>query len=191
MMKTKIFIFTALFFCLMSLPFTANAIPVSAGDIVRVDFDLSGETPAPPYEGIYTSMAFGAGDYLNLGEGFSIGVFDDDGAGLADGTGYFLVYDIVGTFDLTNAWAAGVNYSGGYVSTFDVPGTISLLSTLPDLGNSLAALFTFESTTSESISWFGHDRILLPPTSVPEPASIVLIGLGLAGLGFAHRKKTT
>lgn len=40
---------------------------------------------------------------------------------------------------------------------------------------------------SYSANWTGSVNI--PQTSVPEPASIALLGFGLAGLGFARRKK--
>lgn len=186
-MKTSSFILSALFLIFTFIPLNSNAIPVGAGDIIRVDFDLSLETPAPPYEGIYTVLGFGSADYLNLGEGFSIALFDEDGAGLSDGTGYFVIYDVVGTFELDYGQAAGRFYDGSLVTdtTAYVNGALSSMSALPDVGNSLATPFSFTNTVGENISWFGHDRIFL----VPEPTVLLLFAIGLLGFALLKGKR--
>lgn len=178
-----------IFFGLITLPLSSQATLIQPGDIVRVDFDLSSEFPAPPYEGIYISTAFSSSNYLNTGEGFTIRVFDDGGQGLDDGTGYYLLFDIIGTFDLTEAWASGRFYSGSTVidTTPPVAGSISLISSLPDLSMSLANFHIVNKTTPGDTSWYGVD-MLLTQTAIPEPSMILLMAAGLSGIVILRKR---
>lgn len=173
-----------IFLCLVFFTNITSATVFTAGDIVRVDFDLSAELPSPPYDGIYTSMSFDNTDLLDPAEGFTVALFDDGGENLNDGIGYYLLYDIIGSFDLTNAWAAGRLYDGGTVSTDYIEGVISTVNLLPDLDTALSMPYSYTNPHTQSVSWVGLDRHIVIPESVPEPTTLLLMSIGLLGLAF-------
>ncbi|MFT4940662.1 MAG: hypothetical protein ACI88A_003719 [Paraglaciecola sp.] len=75
------------------------------------------------------------------------------------------------------------------VSTFDWSADL--------LDDSLSLGMRNEKTSYSYAYWYGNDNSQFAPTltidysseSVPEPSMIVLIGLGLAGVGFSRKKK--
>jgi len=189
---TKILTLFALAISLISVSLNSQAVIVNSGDIIRVDFDLSAETPTPPYEGLYVLFDFSSADYLNAGESLSVAVFDEDASVASDGIGYYLIYDIVGSFDLTRARTAGRFYNGNVVtdSTAYVDSAISSVGLLPDLNDSTTPVFEYTSVLPD-ISVLGHDRIFYPPSQrdLPEPNAIFLLGFGLLSLSFLRQRK--
>lgn len=189
-MNKRVILAIILLFAFYVFASNSYAILVESGDNLRVDFDLSEESLAGPYEGVYAAFSFDSSNYFSPEDGYSISVFDDNGSALEDGIGYLIIHDVFGSFDLIDASVAGRFYDAGIVTdtTGYVLSSISVLSSLPDLSSAIASSYPVTDLPGEA-SWVGID-IVFPesPKPVPEPSTFLLLVTCLIGLVGMKKK---
>jgi hypothetical protein len=116
---------------------------------------------------------------------------------LVPGVNYFLSFDLIGSRrGLTTSTT--VNF-GPYSQTFilasgnDTSGVVS--DTLVTVIAPTSAFLTFTSNTAGNVGALLDDVVVTSSspvtTGVPEPATLGLLALGLAGVGFARRKRAS
>lgn len=167
--------FIFLMTCLLSM--SANANLISNGDFSTGDitgWDLSG------------------GEYSQVQDGF-FREYDNSGwAILSQDIVTVAGEDYAISFDTKASVVAGNDFA------WAIDGVLTGITTTTDWASSFGSFIGtgvttniafYIATTSGSGTWFlDNISVTGPSVSVPAPASIALLGLGLAGFGFSRRK---
>lgn len=98
------------------------------------------------------------------------------------------------TFDLTSFWMTSAWDSVMDITLSGWLDGVQLYSTVFEVSRTEARNFTFDWLGIDSVRFddrgaqFAIDNIVLNETNVPEPTSLLLMGLGLLGLGISRRR---
>ncbi len=167
---------------------------LSAGSTVLSDWAVTGNNIAWLYDD-YWGITASDGDYfldLTSYTPYGVGGVAQSTISTVAGQSYVL------SFDLGSSTIYGVNPSiiasaGSSSSTFSATTTGTnqwdrfSMSFLADSTSTTIALTGVG--TAYSGSYIGLDNVSIVTSSAPEPTTLALMGLGLAGVGFSRRRK--
>lgn len=161
---------------LHGLIFPAHALTINAGDSYTFNFDLTSATPAPPYDRVQLSWNFDPDTIFNDGETDS---------------GTIALFGGLNATGSTISWADDFWSDGSFGTGLSTPDSALLdgrFSVVFTGVEGTAELSMLPVASGRKDNTWSDDIPGVLATSVPEPATIALIGLGLVGLGATCRK---
>jgi len=173
MKKSSLTVFLAALYVFL-IPVPSHAIPVGEGDTFRFGIDLSSAIPAGPYDYLAWYVSTTSADGFDPGDIMSVALFDDTDPTTTLGTG---------TFDWTSGWFTTLGVGAMMASNPAFDGTGYLLFTMESGSIDLADGAVYGINGGYTISGL-TDISILPTTPIPEPDTLLLLGLALLILGF-------
>ena len=176
----------SLFPCVLALAFLAApaaADSIGPGDVLRADFDLSGETPSGPYDILAVRILFGSGGEMPGGESLTTTAFDEDGTTLftrvsTNGAAGDPAINSLTITRLLNP--AAVSRGFGFVTFEDATADY-------DISGVQVRAATGDFSNPDWTDWV--DATFAAADPIPEPSTWALFALGAAGIWIARRRR--
>ena len=179
-----------LMFALLAAPLGANAVVVdinamtTGGGPNSIDnpVTISGLSPTDVLGITHIGVADGGAYNAWNPWGFVAGC-DDMGSNCSNGWVTFWRFFVNGDSGTTYGAGSGVRYAT------DLLALANALPVPPISGITSISFYVGDSFYSDNLGGISLNVVIRPVTDVPEPAALALLGLGLAGLGVARRRR--